>query len=63
MQAHELRDYHRLRAEGRWHEANQFRETERTKLRAAGRTRQQACVESWRAMLAAYPPQIGRAHV
>lgn len=56
MQEHELRDYQRLRAEGRWDDANEFREAERKRLRAAGRTRQQAREESWESMLERFPP-------
>ncbi|MCX7420108.1 MAG: hypothetical protein NT013_11295 [Planctomycetia bacterium] len=56
MKENERKDYERLRAEGRWLEANEFREVERKRLRADGRNRQQACDESWSAMLAKYPP-------
>ena len=56
MKENERKDYDRLRAEGRWLEANEFREVERKRLRADGRNRQQACDESWSAMLAKYPP-------
>ncbi len=35
MQTHEKRDYERLRAEGRWSQASEFREAERKGLRAA----------------------------
>lgn len=57
MQEHELNEYHRLRSEGRWIAANEFREAERKRLRAAGRTRQQALEESWEAMLAKFSPK------
>lgn len=57
MQEHELKEYHRLRAEGKWNAAYEFREAERLRLRAAGRTRQQARDESWEAMLEEYPPE------
>ena len=60
MQEHERKGYERLRAEGRWPEANEFREAERKRLRAAGRNRQQARDESWAAMLAKFPP-VGQA--
>ena len=60
MQEHELKEYQRLRAEGRWNAASEFREAERKRLRAAGRNRQQAREESWEAMLEKYPPQDGQ---
>lgn len=56
MQEHELKEYQRLRAEGRWNAASEFREAERQRLRAAGRSKQQARDESWAAMLAKFPP-------
>ncbi len=60
MQEHELKEYHRLRAEGQWIAASEFREAERKRLRAGGRNRQQARDESWEAMLEKYPPQDGQ---
>lgn len=42
MQEHELTEYHRLRAEGCWTAANELRKSERKRLRAGGRVRQQA---------------------
>ena len=60
MQEHELKEYQRLRAEGQWIAASEFREAERKRLRAAGRNRQQARDESWEAMLEKYPPQDGQ---
>ncbi len=57
MQPYELREYRRLRDEGRWPEANRIREVERRRLRAEGRTRQQARDESWAAMLSAIDPE------
>ena len=54
MQDHERTEYERLRAKGRWPEANEFREAERKRLRAAGRSRQEACDESWELMLAEF---------
>ncbi len=60
MQEHELKEYQRLRAEGQWTAASEFREAERKRLRAAGRNRQQAREESWDAMLAKYPPLNGQ---
>ena len=60
MQEHELKEYQRLRAEGQWIAASEFREAERKGLRAAGRNRQQARDESWEAMLEKYPPQNGQ---
>ena len=56
MQASELPEYRRIRAEGRWKEATAFRDAERLRLREAGRTRQQACDESWLLMLKKFPP-------
>ena len=56
MKEHERKDYERLRTEGRWPEACEFREAERKRLRTVGRNRQQACDESWSAMLEQYPP-------
>lgn len=50
--------YQRLRAEGRWPQANEFREAERKRLREAGRSRQQARDESWSLMLAKFPPLV-----
>ena len=55
MQASELPEYRRIRAEGRWQEATAFRDVERLRLREAGRTRQQACDESWLLMLKKFP--------
>ena len=60
MQEHELKEYQRLRAEGQWIAASEFREAERKRLRTAGRNRQQARDESWEAMLEKYPPQDGQ---
>lgn len=37
MKEHERKDYERLRAEGRWPEASEFREAERKRLRTVGR--------------------------
>lgn len=56
MEAHEKRDYERLRAEGRWLQASEYRESERKRLREAGRSRRQAREESWIAMLTKFPP-------
>ena len=56
MQENELKEYQRLRAEGRWPQASEFREAERQRLRSAGRSKQQACDESWAAMLVKFPP-------
>ena len=46
----------RLRAEGRWVEASNFKETVRADLRAKGMARQEAVEGSWEAMAEAYPP-------
>ncbi len=59
MQEHERKDYQRLRAEGRWPQASEFREAERQRLRAEGRNKQQARDESWAAMLVKFPPLEG----
>ncbi len=56
-QEDELKEYQRLRAEGHWSAASEFREAEPKRLRAAGRNRQQARQESWDAMLDRYTPQ------
>lgn len=56
MQGDQLAEYQRLRSEGRWSEANEFREVERRRLRVAGRTKQEAKDESWTAMVAKFPP-------
>lgn len=45
----------RLRAEGRWDEANNFRETARADFRAKGMGRQEAVDAAWQAMAEAYP--------
>ena len=60
MQEHELKEYQRLRAEGRWNAASEFREAERKRLRAAGLNRQEAREEAWEAMLDKYPPLDGQ---
>lgn len=60
MQEHERIEYQRLRSEGRWNAASEFRESERKRLRAAGRNRQQAREESWEAMLEKFPPLAGQ---
>ena len=59
MQENELKEYQRLRAEGRWSHASEFREAERQRLRSAGRNKQQARDESWAAMVAKFPPLEG----
>ena len=46
MDEHQRIEYQRLQAEGRWSEANEFREAERKRLRASGSSRQQARDES-----------------
>jgi hypothetical protein len=53
----------RLRAEGRWNAASEFREVERGRLRAAGLNCQEAHEESWEAMSEKYPPQHEQAPV
>ena len=59
MQENELKEYQRLRSEGRWPQASEFREAERQRLRSAGRSKQQARDESWSLMLAKFPPFEG----
>lgn len=46
----------RLRAEGRWAEASNFRETARADFRAKKMSRQDAVEAAWEAMAEAYPP-------
>lgn len=48
-------EYARLRKEGRWPEASAYRNEERKRLRAAGRSKQESKEESWALMLKAYP--------
>ncbi len=60
MQEHELKEYQRLRAEGQWAAASEFREAELKRLRAAGLSRQEAREEAWEAMLDKYPPMDGQ---
>jgi hypothetical protein len=45
----------RLRAEGRWSEASNFREAARAEFRAKGMGRQEAADAAWEAMAEAYP--------
>lgn len=56
MQEHEMVEYQRLRREGRWTEAAKWRDAERRRLRAAGRSKQEAKDESWRLMLEQFAP-------
>ena len=56
MTESERKDYQRLKAAGRWSQASEFREAERRRLRGIGHSKQQACDESWSAMLAKFPP-------
>jgi len=46
----------RLRAEGRWNEASEFRDRERQRLRDEGWSRREANQESWRLMEEEFPP-------
>jgi len=46
----------RLRAEGRWAEASDFKETARGDFRAKGMKRAEAAEAAWEAMAEAYPP-------
>ena len=45
----------RLRQDGRWNEASEFRDRVRTELRASGMNRSQAAEEAWVRMIAEYP--------
>lgn len=57
MTEKELKDYQRLRAEGRWPTASEYRETERRRLRAAGHSKEVARRKSWDAMLSKFRPK------
>ncbi len=46
----------RLRREGRWSEASQFKDETLKKLRSDGMTRADAAEEAWQRMAAQYPP-------
>ena len=46
----------RLRREGRWEEASQFRDQVKQQLRTEGKSRQEANDAAWAAMIAKYPP-------
>jgi len=46
----------RLRHEGRWNEACEYREAERQRLRTSGVSRKDAVERSWAAMLAEFQP-------
>ena len=46
----------RLRREGRWEDASQYREETRRKLRADGKSKNEAGEAAWVAMLEKYPP-------
>lgn len=45
----------RLRQDGRWSEASEFRDKIRKELRASGMNRSQAAEEAWIRMMAEYP--------
>ena len=47
----------RLRAEGRWEEADKFREETRARLRAEEMCRNEAREEAWRLTAETYPPR------
>lgn len=49
----------RLRQDGRWNEASEFRDRVRKELRASGMNRSQAAEEAWVRMIAEYPPLDG----
>lgn len=57
MTEKELKDYQRLRAEGRWPAASDYRETERRRLRAAGHSKEVARRKSWDTMLSKFRPR------
>lgn len=57
MTEKELKDYQRLRAEGRWPAASDYRETERRRLRAEGHSKETARRKSWDAMLNKFRPR------
>ena len=46
----------RLRREGRWSEASQFKDEVLKKLRSDGMTRADAAEQAWERMAAQYPP-------
>jgi len=46
----------RLRQEGRWEEASQYRDEVRKELRSQGKPRAEAAEAAWDAMMAKYPP-------
>lgn len=48
----------RLRREGRWRAANEFKERERQRLRAEGCRRREAVEQSWLLMETAFPPLV-----
>jgi len=57
MTEKELKDYQRLRAEGRWPAASEYREAERQRLRGAGHSKEVARRKSWDAMLGKFRPR------
>jgi len=54
MTEKELKEYQRLRAEGRWPAASEYRETERRRFRGAGHSKEVARRKSWDAMLSKF---------
>ena len=48
--------YRRLRSEGAWDVAEEFKECERARCRSAGMTKAQAGVNAWDAIAVAFPP-------
>lgn len=56
MQETRIQTTERLRREGRWNEASDYREWERQRLRAEGKSRHDAKEESWRLMAESYTP-------
>ena len=48
--------YRRLRSEGAWELAEEFKETERARSRSAGMTKAQAGVQAWDSVAIAFPP-------
>ena len=47
---------HRLRREGRWEDASEYRDEVRKQLQSEGKKRQEANEGAWEAMLEKYPP-------
>jgi len=48
----------RLRSEDRWEEASLYRDEQRRRLRAEGKTRRETSEEAWRLMIEEFPPVL-----